>query len=113
MAINNISRHLELPLNKRGDKLCVDVNESSGRITIDLRRWYTNDDDVLCPTSKGVSIPADIIDEVMNAVAQAKRSIKVAGPAPAAKSNGNTPAKSTPRAAGKKVGTRARAVQSK
>lgn len=71
MAITRISRHLELRLNNRGDFLCVDLNDTGGRQVIDIRRWYTNDDDELMPTSKGVSIPVDHVAEVQKAIQNA------------------------------------------
>jgi len=71
MAINNISRHLEHPINKRGDFLIVDLNESNGNRVVDIRRWYTADDDSVKPTPKGVSIPVDLIGEVVRGILDA------------------------------------------
>jgi hypothetical protein len=69
MALNNIRTLMKTPLNKRGDFLIVNLNESSGRQYVDLRRWYTDDDDDLKPTQKGVSIPMDEVANVSDVLA--------------------------------------------
>ena len=68
MAINTLSTIADFPLNKRGDVLRINHNESSGRQTIDIRRWYTGDDDELHPTPKGVNIPLEEVNNVVNAL---------------------------------------------
>lgn len=86
MALNNIRTLMKTPLNKRGDFLIINLNESSGRQYVDLRRWYTDDDDDLKPTQKGVSIPMDEVANVTDVLAAFVK--ETLTPTPPAKSGG-------------------------
>lgn len=93
MTIKQIKRIATMPLNKRGDHLCIDVNENNGKLVVDLRRWYTDDDDNLMPTSKGVSIASENLPDVLKALTAASNEVGVAAKsAPAPKKAAAKPA---------------------
>lgn len=57
--------------NNRGDHIIVtkidDVSTEEFK-GVDIRQYYTGDDDELHPTKKGIRIPADKLDDVLKAL---------------------------------------------
>lgn len=60
------------------DILKVNLNElaPSGRIMVDVRRWYLNDADELRPSAKGTSVPLEKVDELIKFLQAAKQAAK-------------------------------------
>ncbi len=58
--------------NRRGDYLVVKkiTNDTAGSVSVDVRNYYTNDEDEMMPTSKGVRINSKMLVEVMAAMAK-------------------------------------------
>lgn len=58
--------------NNRGDYINVSkiTNGSNEVIGVDIRQFFTNDDDELCPTKKGLRIKIDNLNEVLDALAK-------------------------------------------
>ena len=61
---------LEIKKNNRGDYIRVAQikNTSSGVESLDVRNFYTNDEDEICPTSKGIRISSDYAFDVIKAM---------------------------------------------
>lgn len=61
---------LEFEQNSRGE--CIRVSEvvgkTSGKRSVDIRRYYTNKDGELAPTIKGIRFNAESIDDVIKAL---------------------------------------------
>jgi len=57
--------------NSRGDSIKVQkvTNKTSGTVNADIRRYYTNDDDKVMPTQKGIRINAELIPELIKMLA--------------------------------------------
>jgi len=55
----------------RGDAIVASqiTNKNTGNVSIDIRQFYTNDEGVLSPTSKGVRFSAENLMEVMKGLA--------------------------------------------
>lgn len=58
--------------NSRGDHIVVQkvTSKTSGSVSVDVRNYYTNDDDQLLPTSKGIRINSEVLPEVLQGVLQ-------------------------------------------
>ena len=63
---------LVLPKNNRGDYIVVKkvTNNSNGAISADVRNYYTNGEEQVMPTSKGIRINSELLLEVMTAMAK-------------------------------------------
>ena len=61
---------LDLRKNNRGDYIRVAQikNTSSGAESMDVRNFYTNDEDEVCPTSRGIRISSDFAFDVIKAM---------------------------------------------
>lgn len=59
--------------NNRGDFIVVSkvTNSTSGNVSVDLRQYYTDDNDDLLPTKKGVRFSAENLLEIMKALTEA------------------------------------------
>lgn len=58
--------------NNRGDHIVVQkvTSKTSGSVSVDVRNYYTNDDEQLLPTSKGIRINSEVLPEVLQGVLQ-------------------------------------------
>jgi hypothetical protein len=68
MAYNNSDeRLLELKKNNKGDYLVVAkiTNNSTKEVSADIRNYYTDKNDDVQPTTKGVRINSEMLPEVM------------------------------------------------
>lgn len=65
----------EFPKNNRGEKVQFNKAEFSGKETIDIRTWWINDSDELCP-GKGLNIPVEKWDEFVQTVVAADGQLK-------------------------------------
>lgn len=56
--------------NSRGDKIVVSkiTGETSGKVSIDIRLYYTDDNDELQPTKKGVRFSEESTVDVIKAL---------------------------------------------
>lgn len=54
--------------NKRGDHIQVTAISDSTGISYDIRNMYTNDNDELCFTQKGVRVKSDMMADIIVAV---------------------------------------------
>lgn len=56
--------------NNRGDKIIIAkiTNQRSGSVSVDVRNYYTDDDDNVLPTKKGIRINSEILPEVIKAM---------------------------------------------
>ena len=56
--------------NNRGDFIVVSkiTNSTSGNVSVDIRQYYTDDNDELLPTKKGVRFNTENLLEVMKAL---------------------------------------------
>jgi len=59
--------------NNRGDYVVASEikNKNTGSVSIDIRQYYTNDDDQLMPTSKGIRLNSENLKELMMGLADA------------------------------------------
>ena len=59
--------------NNRGDFVIATkiLNKTTGSVSVDIRQYYTNDDDQVSPKSKGVRFNAENLLELMKALAEA------------------------------------------
>ena len=70
-ADNEIREDLGLfDKNSRGDKVAVTkiTNKKTGNVAYDIRNMYTNDDDEIKPTTKGVRLNSELIVDVVGAL---------------------------------------------
>lgn len=60
----------KIPKNNRGDHIVVSkiTNSTSGNVSVDIRQYYTDDNDDLLPTKKGVRFNTENLLEVMKAL---------------------------------------------
>ena len=127
MAIIELATLAEVPQSQEGNSIFVCLNDAgNGALRVDVRRWFVGDDGEWHPTQKGISLTADSIQPVIDALvagkkdiearvkataAATKKSAPVKAAAPKPSTNGaKAPAKkATPKAAAaKKVATRRR-----
>jgi hypothetical protein len=60
------------------EELQIAINEYKAKKYVDLRIFYTNDEgDTWNPTKKGVTVPPEKIDEVIEALEKAKEELGV------------------------------------
>lgn len=61
------------PKNNRGEYIKVDkiTNKNSGSVSVDIRNYFTNDNNEVCPTSKGIRINTESLFGIMEALAGA------------------------------------------
>lgn len=59
--------------NNRGDFIVISEikNKTNGNVSIDIRQYYTNDDEQVMPTSKGTRFNSENLTDVMVALADA------------------------------------------
>lgn len=59
--------------NNRGDFIVISEikNKTNGNVSIDIRQYYTNDDEQVMPTSKGIRFNSENLTDVMVALAGA------------------------------------------
>lgn len=50
----------------------ITLNEFNGKVLMDIRVWYRNAENQYAPGKKGVSLPADKVDEVIGAFQKIK-----------------------------------------
>lgn len=84
MAVAETTNELaRIAVNKRGDYIIVQEIVKGDVKQIDVRKWYTNDNDEICPSTKGVRLSlADFltVTEVVisNEAPQSKTAAKAA-----------------------------------
>ena len=61
----------ELWTNTRGDSVRVKsvTNTVSGDVSVDIRRYYTDDNDEVKPTSKGIRLNTELIPDLIEVLA--------------------------------------------
>ena len=61
---------LDIKKNNRGDYLRVTkiTQKASGSESLDVRNYFTNDADEVCPTSKGVRVSAELAYDLISAM---------------------------------------------
>jgi len=59
-----------LDKNNRGDKIGIKkiTRNDNGTISADIRNYYTNDAEEICPTSKGVRVNTEMLADVVTAL---------------------------------------------
>lgn len=70
-ADNEIREDLGLfDKNSRGDKVAVTkiTNKKTGNVAYDIRNMYTNDDDEIKPTTKGIRLNSELVVEVVKSL---------------------------------------------
>jgi hypothetical protein len=88
MAITEIATVAEVPEGRPGNSIFVSVNDlGNGKLAVDLRRWYQDDAEEWKPTSKGISIPTQYLNDVIDGLIEARdrEDVQEAIAAPAAK----------------------------
>lgn len=73
-ASNEVKEELvKIQKNNRGDYVIASkiTNKNSGTVSIDIRQFYTNDNDEVMPTSKGVRLNAESLLELLSGLARA------------------------------------------
>ena len=79
-ASNEVQEEIvRLQKNQRGDYLVVKkvTNKNSGNVSVDVRNYYTNDNDEVLPTSKGIRINSEMLLETMMAMAKCLEIVEV------------------------------------
>lgn len=63
---------VEVQKNNRGEyiKAAKIINNNSGSENIDLRLFYTNEEDAVCPTTKGVRFNSELLLDVLKGMAK-------------------------------------------
>jgi hypothetical protein len=63
---------LTIDKNNRGDKIIVAevTTKTSGNTYLDIRQFFTNDDDQVMPTKKGIRFNTEIAPEIILAMAK-------------------------------------------
>ena len=53
---------VEVEKNSRGEYVIASLitNKNTGNQSLDIRQYYTNDEDQVCPTSKGVRLSSEL-----------------------------------------------------
>lgn len=61
-----------IEINSHGEYIIVKkiTNKTSGSVSIDIRRHYTDDEDVIKPTTKGLRIKDEAVPDVILAAAK-------------------------------------------
>ena len=70
----SVDKETELAMldkNNRGDKIVIKKIENNGNTSIDIRQYYTNDNDEIKPTTKGVRFNAEMLADVVKALVPA------------------------------------------
>jgi len=57
----------------------VQVTEFKGKTYVDCRVFFTGDDGERHPSKKGITLTADLVDEVVTALQEAKAELEAAG----------------------------------
>ena len=71
MAYNNNQSEViaKIKKNDRGEFIVVSkVVSDKGNTSVDVRQYYTNDDDEQLPTKKGIRVAYDLIEDVVRAM---------------------------------------------
>lgn len=58
--------------NSRGDFVIASkiTNKATGSVSIDIRQFYTNDKDEVCPSSKGVRFNAEVLLDLLTGLVE-------------------------------------------
>lgn len=73
-ADNEIREELvNIQKNNRGDYIIASkiTNKNNGNVSVDIRNFYTNDEDEVRPTSKGVRINSEMLPELLGGLIKA------------------------------------------
>lgn len=73
-ADNEIREELaQIQKNSRGEYVIATkiTNKTSGVVSVDIRQYYTDEADEVKPTSKGIRINAELLNELLNGLAGA------------------------------------------
>lgn len=70
MAIKEIETVAEVEINDT-TAVFVIINEINGRLALDVRRWFINDENQWAPTGKGISISNGAIEKVVEGIVKA------------------------------------------
>jgi hypothetical protein len=69
--VSDLTETREVFVEKReGERIRIGFNEYEGREYIDIRQQYQTEEEEWRPTKKGVTLPADKLDELKEAVAR-------------------------------------------
>jgi hypothetical protein len=78
MAVETVTTIAQIDVN-RTTQVQVSINKMTGRggdkFAVDVRRWYLDDTDEWAPTSKGISIPVEKFNDVLDALTQAEAEV--------------------------------------
>lgn len=90
MNIEDIADIADLPTARPGEYIRVRLARYGSVVKLDIRQWYTGEDDELHPTSKGTTVGLKSLDSLVAAIEKAKTDPAVVEALGASKS---TPAK--------------------
>lgn len=71
-----MSEHIADIEKGRGEVIRIEISEFKEKKYLNIRTWYTNDNNELAPTKKGVAISLDKFDEFNRAVKKAEELIQ-------------------------------------
>jgi len=72
MAITELESLAQIDLAQPGNAVFVSLNDvGSGKVAVDVRRWYVGDDEEWHPTTKGISIPAQMVQQIAEVLTDA------------------------------------------
>ncbi|MDI6618712.1 MAG: transcriptional coactivator p15/PC4 family protein [Clostridiales bacterium] len=63
----------DIAIRGRENHLIIKRVEKNGTGYVDIRKFYTNDEGEPAPTRKGLSIPLEYIDDVIDALKEVKK----------------------------------------
>lgn len=63
---------VEIQKNNRGEFIVASKikNTSNGNTSLDIRQYYTNEEGVVCPTSKGIRLNAELALELTSGIVE-------------------------------------------
>jgi hypothetical protein len=73
-----------IPL-KSGDEFRVEITNYKGRCSVNLRRWYINDDGNLRPTQMGINVAIENLPALHSLVRKARKRAEAEGLLPTKK----------------------------
>ena len=65
----------EIQRGERGDMIKVTLCRKGKNQFVDVRNYFVNSSGVLTPTRKGIAIPADLVNDVADALEEVKEEV--------------------------------------
>lgn len=70
MEVTSLEERISIHEKSRGETINVYIGEYAGKKYLHVREWYLDKDKEEKPTKKGVAIPLEKVDELLEAINQ-------------------------------------------